>query len=215
MLLWDQFVDLFRVMIVAYTQACGGNVGAGIVAFSVTLRILMFPITLQMARASMAHRQAMQKLQPELEKIRKRFPKKPDRIAEESQKLFQKHGVSPIPYAGCLGGLAQMPLLLAVYSAVRQVVAAGGRFVWIRNIARPDLILTVVVTALTYASMAHSASNMPQQGKAIMILLPIIATVIVLAKTSAGIGLYWGVSAAASLVQSIVVRRSAAPQAAS
>lgn len=215
MLLWDQFVDLFRVMIVAYTQACGGNVGAGIVAFSVTLRILMFPITLQIARASTAHQQAMQKLQPELEKIRKRYRKKPDRIAEESQRLFQKHGVSPIPYAGCLGGLAQMPLLLAVYSAVRQVVAAGGRFLWIRNIARPDLVLTAIVTALTYGSIAYSTSNMPQQGKQIMVLLPVIVTILVLAKTSAGIGLYWGVSAAASLVQSLVIRRSTATQAAS
>ncbi len=214
MLLWDQFVDLFRVTIAAYAQACGGNLGSGIVAFSVTLRFLMFPITLRIARASMAHQQAMQKLQPELEKIHKRFRKRPERIAEESHKLFQKHGVSPIPYAGCLGGLAQMPLFLAVYSAVRQVVAAGGRFLWIGNIARPDLILTAIVTALTYASIAYSTSNMPQQGKQIVVLLPVIATVFVLAKTSAGLGLYWGVSAAASLIQSMVIRRSAASQAA-
>ncbi len=215
MMLWDQLVDLFRVMIVAYSQACGGNLGAGIVAFSITLRIVMFPVTLRIARASMAHQQAMEKLQPDLERIRKRFRKRPERIAEESHKLFQEHGVSLIPYVGCLGGLAQMPLFLAVYSAVRQVVGAGGRFLWIRNIARPDMLLTVIVAAVTYASIAYSASGMPQQGKQMVLVLPVIATVLVLAKTSAGIGLYWGVSAAASLIQSIVIRRSALPQQAS
>ena len=215
MLLWDQIVDLFRVMIVAYAQACGGNLGAGITAFSVTLRILMFPITLRIAQASMVHQQALQKLQPELEKIRRRFRKHPERIAEESHKLFQQHGLSPIPYAGCLGSLAQMPLFLAVYSAVRQLAAAGGRFLWIRNIARPDLVLTAIVTALTYASIAYSTSNTPQQGKQIMVLLPVIVTAFVLAKTSAGLALYWGISATASLIQSIVVRRYAVPEPAS
>ena len=210
MLLWDQFVDLFRVMIVAYAQACGGNLGAGILAFSVTLRLVLFPITMRIARVSQAHQEAMQKLQPELKQIRNRFKKQPERIAEESRKLLEKHGLSPIPYTGCLGSLAQMPLFLAVYSAVRQVVGMGGRFLWIRNIARPDMLLTAMVTALTYASIAYSTSNMPQQGKQLIVFLPVIVTALVLAKTSAGLALYWGVSAAASLIQSIVVRRQAA-----
>jgi YidC/Oxa1 family membrane protein insertase len=154
----------------------------------------------------------MEKLRPELERIRKRFRKRPERIAEESHKLFKEHGVSPIPLGGCLGGLAQMPVFLAMYSAVRQVVAAGGRFLWIKNIARPDLILTAVVAGITYASIAYSMSGMPQQGKPFILLLPVVATVLVLAKTSAGIGLYWGVSATASLVQTFVIHRYASAQ---
>ncbi len=207
-MVWDQLVDFFRVVIVAYAQACGGNLGAGILAFSIILRIVMFPITVRIARASMAHQKAMEKLQPELEAIRKRFRKQPQRIAEESHKLFKDRGLSPIPYVGCLGGLAQIPLFLAVYSAVRQVVVAGGRFLWVANIARPDLLLTILVTAVTYASIAYSISGTPQQGKPALLLLPVVATVLVLARTSAGIGLYWGVSATASLIQSMVIRRS-------
>jgi membrane protein insertase Oxa1/YidC/SpoIIIJ len=118
MMLWDQVVDLFRVMIMAYAQACVGNLGA------------------------------------------------------------------------------------------------GGRFLWIGNIARPDMVLTMIVTAVTCASIAYSASGLPQQGRPLAILFPVIATFLILAKTSAGLGLYWGVSAAASLVQSMVIGRSARAQAA-
>ncbi len=214
-MLWDQIVDLLRLIIMAYAQACGGNLGAGILAFSIVVRIVMFPFTLRIARTMKAHQQAMEKLRPQLERIRKRFRKQPERIAEESHRLFQENDISPIPYAGCLGGLAQIPLFLAVYSAVRQAVVAGGRFLWIGNIARPDILLTIVVTALTYASITHSASGLTQQGKPIVILLPVIATLFILAKTSAGIGLYWGVSAAASLIQSMVLARDPAPQQAS
>ncbi len=212
MMVWDQFVDLFRVLIVSYAQACGGNLGAGILAFSVTVRIAMFPITLRIARATRAHQQAMKKLQPELERIRKRFRKQPERIAEESQKLFQENGVSPIPYASCLGGLAQAPLYIAMYSAVRRVAAAGGRFLWIGNIAKPDLLLAIAVTGLTYASITHSTADLSQQGRPALLFLPVLASFFVLAWSSAGVALYWGVSAAASLTQSVLIERQALSQ---
>jgi YidC/Oxa1 family membrane protein insertase len=209
MLLWDQLIDLLRMMIFAYAQACGGNLGAGVLAASMVVRIVMFPLTLRMARASMVHQQAMQRLQPELEAIRKRFRNHPERIAEESRKVFERHGVSPMPLAGCLSGLLQMPAFLAFYSAVRKAIAAGGRFLWIRNIAKPDVLLTIIVSAITYASVVYAASGSPpQHGKQIMAVLPVVVTVLILIKTSAGVGLYWGVSAAASLLQTFVVRRS-------
>lgn len=209
MIVWDQFVDLFRVLIISYAQACGGNLGAGILTLSVVVRIVMFPITLRIARATRAHQQAMKKLQPELERIRKRYRKQPQRIAEESQKLFQENGVSPIPCTSCLGGLAQTPLYIAIYSAVRRVAAAGGRFLWIGNIARPDLLLAIAVAALTYASISHSTADLSQQGRPALLLLPVLATFFVLAWTSAGVALYWGVSAAASLTQSVLIERQA------
>ena len=208
MLMWDQIVDFLRLMIFSYAQACGGNLGAGILATSVVMRIVMFPLTLRIARVSLAHQQAMAKLQPELERIRKKFRKRPDRIAEETRKLFDEHGVSPLPLGGCLGGLVQLPLFVALYSAIQQVVAAGGRFLWIRNIAKPDVCLTIVVAAITSASVVYSAST-SQQGNRMFLIVPVVVTVMVLVKASAGIGIYWGVSAAASLIQSRMIRTSA------
>ena len=115
MLVWDQVVDFLRLMIFSYAQACGGNLGAGILATSVVIRIVMFPFTLRIARVSVSHQQAMAKLQPELERIRKKFRKRPERIAQETRKLFDKHHVSPLPLGGCLGGLVQMPVFVALY----------------------------------------------------------------------------------------------------
>ncbi len=183
----------------------------GAVAASLTVRLLLFPLTLRLARSTQAHQQALQKLQPELTRIRERFQKQPERIAAESQKLFEKHNVSPLPIGGCLGAVAQMPIFLAVYSAVRGVVAAGGKFLWIKNIAKPDVWLTVIVAGITALSVAISTNpaTSSSEGKQLLLVLPVIMTVIVLSKVSAGLGLYWGVSASVSLAQSYLVRQTA------
>jgi YidC/Oxa1 family membrane protein insertase len=206
MLVWGQCVDLLRAAIFAYAQACGGNLGIGIVAVTFLVRMAMLPLTLRLARLSAAHQEAMRKLKPELDRIRKRFKNKPERMAHETKRLFEREGVSPLPLKGCLGTVVQMPVLLAMFSAVRGCVAAGGRFLWIRNIAKPDFVLTLAVTALTYATIALGASS-TEHNKALMIAAPTIITFFVLSRMAAGIGLYWGASSLVSLLQAVVIHR--------
>ena len=209
MALWDSLVDLMRLLIFTYAQVCGGNLGSGILLASVTVRIVLLPFSLRIAKAASAYQQAMKQLQPEMERIRAKYHDRSDRRAEETQKLFEKHGVSPVPLAGCLGGVLQMPVFVACYSAVRDAATQGGRFLWIANIARPDLALTAIVTAITFGTVAYSSSSMPsQQQRQLMLILPVAITVIALFKTSAGVALYWGVSSAFALLQAYLVRRS-------
>ena len=205
MVVWDQLVELLRVAILAYAQACGGNVGAGIVAVTLLVRMAMLPLTLRLARLSAAHQEQMRKLKPELDTIRARFKNRPERLARETRRVFEREGVSPVPLTGCLTGLAQMPVLVAMFSAVRRCVALGGRFLWIRNIARPDFLLTLAVTALSTAAVALGAHS-TERHRAVMIAIPAILTFLVLVKMSAGIGLYWGVSSFVSLLQAAIIR---------
>ena len=153
MLLWDQFVELFRVAIFSYSQVCGGNVGLGIMLVTLLVRLALFPFTLHLARLNAAHQALMMKLKPELDELRSRFKDNPQRLSQETQKLFKKEGASPFPMLGCFGNLLQMPLWLGLFAAVRRSVTAGAPFLWIRNLASPDLILSVSVAALTFASV--------------------------------------------------------------
>jgi len=209
MFVWDQFVDLLRAAIFAYSQACGGSVGTGIVAVTLLVRLAMLPLTLRLARLSAAHQGAMRKLKPELDKLKSRFRDRPDRLAEETRRLFQREGVSPLPVGGCAGMLVQVPIFLGLFTAVRRCAALGGRFLWIRNIARPDLLLTAAVTALTSATLIVGAHG-PDQNKWLMAAVSAIVTFIVLVTMPAGVGLYWGASGLVSLLQSALIRRGSA-----
>ena len=81
MLIWDQFVDLLRAAIFAYSQALGGNLSTGIVAVTFLVRMAMFPLTLRLARINAAHQKLVRKLKPELDSIRERFNDNPERMA--------------------------------------------------------------------------------------------------------------------------------------
>jgi YidC/Oxa1 family membrane protein insertase len=209
MLFWNELVDLFRAAIFAYSQACGGNLALGIVIVTFLVRAIMFPLTLRLARAAAAQRALMKKLKPELDQIRKRFRNQPERLTQETQRVFQHEGASPVPLKGCLGNLIQMPVLLALFTAVRGCVQAGGRFLWIRNIAKPDVLLASAVAAIACVTAAVGAGS-TEQNHAMLIAVPTLLTFFVLLRMSAGIGLYWGVSNLVTLTQTVKIQRERA-----
>lgn len=209
MLAWDQFVELLRVAILGYSQACGGSIGTGIVAVTLLVRLAMLPLTLRLARISAAHQETMRKVKPKLDKIRSRFRDRPNRMAEETRRLFQREGISPLPLGGCAGTLVQIPIFLGLFTAVRRCAAFGGRFLWIRTIAKPDVLLTAAVSVLTAATLvvgAHSSDH----NRMLMAAISTIITFSVLATMPAGVGLYWGASGFVSLLQSALIRRGRA-----
>ena len=205
MTVWNQVVEVLRESIFAYAQLNNGNLGVGILAVSFLARMALFPLTLRLARLAQIHQDRVRQIQPELDALRARFRNDQRRLAEETQRVFTREQLSLVPLSGLLGGIVQTPVLLALFSAVSQAAAVGGRFLWIGNIARPDVFVAFIVTALTVGSLAA----LPQsagQNRTLMMWLPAIITMIALSKMAAGIGLYWGVSSAVSVVQTLIVR---------
>src|SRR6476620_3931506 len=128
MYLWGQLVDVLREAIFAYAQACHGNVGYGIVAVTFLARLALLPLMLRIARASAAHQAAMARLEPELATLKARHKDNPRKLHADIQRVLAREGISMFPMAGCLGNLASVPVLIALYSAVQQAAKAGGRF---------------------------------------------------------------------------------------
>jgi YidC/Oxa1 family membrane protein insertase len=139
--LWSEFVDLLREAIFAYAQMSNGNLGYGIMAVTFLARLALMPLTLRLARSAAIQQEAMRRLKPELDAARATFKDDPAGLARETQRILAREGVSMFPALGCVGALAQTPLLLALYNAVSECAAVGGRFVWIRDIAKPDVIV--------------------------------------------------------------------------
>ena len=151
----------------------------------------------------------MRRLKPELDAARAAFRDDPARLANETQRIFAREGLSMIPAAGCLGIIMQTPVLLALYNAVRESTTLGGRFLWIRDISRPDTALAMVVAAITAASMAAGPQpDGPAQQRMVMLALPAVFTLVALWQMASGVGLYWGVSSLVSVAQGLIVRHA-------
>ena len=213
--LWSDVVDVLREAIFAYAQMSNGNLACGIMAVTFLARLALLPLTLRLARSAARQQEAMRRLKPELDAARAAFRDDPARLANETQRIFAREGLSMIPAAGCLGIIMQTPVLLALYNAVRETTTLGGRFLWIRDISKPDMALAMVVAAITAASMA--AGPQPDglaQQRMVMLALPAVFTLVALWQMASGVGLYWGVSSLVGVAQGLIVRHALVRQAA-
>ncbi len=111
--------------------------GFAIIGVTLFLRLLMLPLTLK----SMASMRKMQELQPEIEKLKKKYKNDQQKLLQEQQRLYEEAGVNPL--GGCLPMLIQMPILFGFYYAVRELAQSGQLvnqgFFWIPNLAFPDI----------------------------------------------------------------------------
>lgn len=92
------------------------NFGWAIIIFTVLVRVLLLPLMIKQQK-SMVN---MQKIQPELLKLQKKYANDQQKLNEETMKLYQKYDVNPM--GGCLPLLIQMPILLAVYRVIQQPI---------------------------------------------------------------------------------------------
>ena len=98
------------------------NVGLSIIIFTIVMYMLMFPMTYKQQKFS----KLSQKMQPELNAIRKKYENKKDQdsvmaMNEETQRVYEKYGVSMTGSCGQM--LIQMPVLFALYRVFMNVPA--------------------------------------------------------------------------------------------
>jgi YidC/Oxa1 family membrane protein insertase len=111
-----------------------GNFGLAIMLLTVCVRGAFFPISYK-STESMTR---MKKLQPEIEAIKKRFDKDPQKIQQETLALYQREKVNPL--GGCLPMLLQIPVFFALYKVLSVTIEMRQApfFGWIHDLSAPD-----------------------------------------------------------------------------
>src|SRR5436190_1049303 len=99
----------------------GLGAGAAIILFTILIRVVLLPLTLQQIKSQ----KAMQKLQPEIKALQKKHGGDKEKISQETMALYKEHGVNPA--ASCLPMALQMPVLFALYAAMRNLGSGEGQ----------------------------------------------------------------------------------------
>jgi YidC/Oxa1 family membrane protein insertase len=89
-----------------------GSFGVAILALTVIVKLVMFPLA-NNAYASMSK---MRNLQPKMEEIKKKFKDDPQKQQQETMALYQKEKINPV--AGCLPLVLQIPVFYALYKVL-------------------------------------------------------------------------------------------------
>jgi YidC/Oxa1 family membrane protein insertase len=216
--LWDRFVvqGVFVWLLEGLYNQLGtiglANWGVAIIVFTVIVKSLTLPLTLKSLRST----RRMQLLAPQLQALQKQHKNDKERLMQEQMALYKEHGVNPV--AGCLPMLVQMPVWIALYSALFYLSSNNPEFarpfLWIPNLGVPEfqpqnfpnqLPLMGVLTGVTQwitTRMAMQPSQDPQQQmmNQMMQFMPLMFIVFSF-NVPAGLVLYWVTSNVYQMIQ--------------
>jgi YidC/Oxa1 family membrane protein insertase len=126
----------------------------------------------------------MQALQPELDKLKKKFRNDQQKLQQAQLELYQQHGINPLSsLTGCLPMFIQLPIIWAFYQSISRALAyrpgemlvlskylsavpdfmslvpLPSQWLWF-NLARPDtLILPILVAGTTWIQQKLTTSS--------------------------------------------------------
>ncbi|HZJ57957.1 MAG TPA: YidC/Oxa1 family membrane protein insertase [Clostridia bacterium] len=115
--MWQSLVGFLQTIITGINSVVG-NFGISVILFTILTRLALLPLDLK-AKAST---KKMGELNPEIQKINEKYKNDPDKKNKKTMELYQKHGVNPM--GGCLPMLLQLPLMFAMFAALRAISSA-------------------------------------------------------------------------------------------
>jgi YidC/Oxa1 family membrane protein insertase len=111
-----------------------GNFGLAIMAFTVIVKLVFFPL----ANKSYKAMSKMKLLAPKMQEIKERHGKDPQAMQREMMALYRTEKVNPA--SGCLPILIQIPVFFALYKVIFVTIEMRHApfFGWIRDLSAPD-----------------------------------------------------------------------------
>ncbi len=205
------------------------NYGVVIIILVFLVRLVLHPIT----KKSQVSMSKMSKLGPMTEEIKKKYANNKAEMNKQIMALYREQGASPI--MGFLPMLIQMPILIALWSAIyTSIDLRGAPFLpfWITDLSIPDALysfheitipilgskisslnlLPILMGVAMYFQQAlmptQAAANpqVAQQQKIMKIMFPIMLPVI-LYNGPSGVNLYFMSSTFAGVIEQHVIRK--------
>jgi len=212
------FVALPMLQGLRFLYRFTGNYGVAIILLTVIIKLLFYPLT----RKSFESMRAMQKIQPEMAKIREKLADKPEEMNREIMELYKRHKVNPL--GGCLPMVLQLPVFIGLYSALQHAIELRhAPFVgWITDLSAPDrlgalqlpfvqhpgipvLTLAMGISMFVQQWMTPSAADPSQQR--VMMIMPLMFTFMFI-NFPAGLTVYWLTNNLLTIAQQYAMSRN-------
>ncbi|MCX6291388.1 MAG: membrane protein insertase YidC, partial [Bacteroidetes bacterium] len=188
---WGIFGWVNRFLVIPTFNFLNGfhlNFGIIILILTILIRIVLLPLTY----GSFKSQAKMKVLQPEIAEITAKFPDDAMKKQQETMSLYRKAGVNPL--GGCIPGLLQMPILIAMFRFFpSSIELRGEHFLWAKDLSTYDSILdlpfkipfygdhvSLFTLLMTVSTLLYTRMNMQMtsaanpQMKWMMYLMPIM-----------------------------------------
>jgi YidC/Oxa1 family membrane protein insertase len=211
------FISIPFLYILHFFHQFTNSYGIDIILLTVLLKILTAPLT----HKSYASMKQMQKLQPQMERLKEKFKDDREKLNKEIMEMYRRNGVNPL--GGCLPMVVQFPVFIGLYNALYiPIELRHAPFLWINDLSKPDWqslpfefagwhlgvpVLTILMGASMFIQqwMTPTAGD-PNQRK-LMLMMPLIFT-FMFVTFPAGLTIYWLINNVLSIAQQWWINRS-------
>ncbi len=194
------------------------NYGIDIILLTIIIKVIFYPLSIK----SFKSMREMQKLQPQLQKLKEKHKDDRQKLNQEMMEIYRKKGINPM--GGCLPMVIQIPVFFALYKALSGAIELRHApfMFWINDLSAPEDLFTFAVmgysipirilplimgaTQLIQQKMTPTSVD-PMQEK-MMLLMPIVFTFLFYGFSS-GLVLYWLVNNVISIAQQYYFNRKA------
>jgi len=196
------------------------NWGVDIILLTVAIRVAFLPMSIKSQRSMMR----LQRLQPQVERLREKFKDDHERLNREMVDLYKRNHVNPL--GGCLPMLLQLPIFIGLYEALLNAVELRhAPFVgWITDLSAPEClpipgipklpflpcggipVLVLLMGISTYFQQKMTPQSPDPNQQRMMMLMPLVFTIMFL-NFPAGLTLYYFCSNALGIAQQYVLNR--------
>ena len=210
------FISVPMLQAMHFFQTYTGNYGLDIILLTLIIKLLLWPLT----QKSFVSMKRMQKLQPQMQRLKEKFGDDKTRLNKEMMDLYKRNKVNPL--GGCLPMLLQFPFFIGFYNALlTPIELRHASFLWIKDLSRPDWeslpfslfgfdagipVLVLLMGASMFIQQWMSPAIGDPNQRRMMMLMPLIFTVIFVSFPS-GLTIYWFVNNLLSILQQYMINR--------
>lgn len=176
------------------------NWGLVIILFALIMKIVLSPLMKSQTQSM----KKMAELNPKIKVIREKYKDDPVKANEQIMKLYKEEKINPA--GGCLPLLLQLPILYALFGVFNSTVdLRHTSFLWIKDLASPDVILHLpfkiplfgidqisalaILLGITMFLQQRMTVTDPQQ-KMLVYIMPVMLTLLFFS-FPAGLNLYY------------------------
>ena len=192
-----------------------GNYAASIIVLTILIKSVLWPVQNKATKEM----RKMASLSPKMTEMREKHKDNPQKLNEETMKLYKEYGVNP--FSGCLPMLIQIPIFFGFYAMLGTAIELrNSSFFWVVDLSQPDTITHLlgfpinILPLLMAGTMVWQMIITPKTGDAmqqrIFYFMPIIFLVFCYNYAS-GLALYWTTQNLFSIVQLYFTRNQPLP----
>lgn len=220
--LWVQLIVMPLAWLIIKIGNFVGNYGLSVMVVGLLIRIVLLPFSMKTMKQS----QNMQKVQPEMARLEKKYENRTDQESmmqksQEMMAIYKKYKVSP--FGTCLLSFIQIPLFFGFLEAINRIPAIFEGTLGAYELGTTPLIglksgnyyyiiLILLIMLTTYLSFKFSMNSQvgnnekAQQMKFMTSFMLVFITIASFSLPTA-IALYWIISNGFNVVQNLFMKR--------